>query len=226
MSDVDGTLLGDDEAWRELLAELARHPEVVLVPNSSRPLRSLARTWNELSVGSAFPHQVGGLGTEVAIAHADTGWSSRFAGFGREPVDRLMAKLGHPANGEEFQTPLKASYTVPAQSWPAVRKAVQAIVPAQVRTSGDRDFDVIPQGAGKEAPLRFLAEELSVDYSHIVTAGDAMNDLELVGAASQAIVVGNADSDLVAATAGHAYHSKARYAAGVRDGLYTLGILS
>jgi hydroxymethylpyrimidine pyrophosphatase-like HAD family hydrolase len=224
VSDVDGTLLGDDHELAELLSALVDRIDVVLIPNSSRPIRSLWDSWRRVGI-DPFPAQVGALGTEVELDGSATDWSQRFAEFDRRPIDRKLTGLGFHTNGAEFQSALKASYSIPRDRWEEATAAIDQIVPALVVTSGEADFDVIPIGAGKPAPLGYLREHFGVSPERMVAAGDSMNDLSMLLAVTNRIVVGNAEPALFDATAGRAFHSRREFAAGLRDGLGGLGVL-
>ena len=225
VADVDGTLLGDADGWSGLEAVLSENPHIYMVPNSSRPLASLNSSWVQLDAGFQFPAQVGALGTEVSIGGQDVGWSDRFAGFDRAPVDRTMGSLGYKTNGDEFQTLLKASFEVPRQDWGWVTAALQRHMQLGIVTSGDSDFDVIPSEAGKSAPMSFLADHFEVAPDHIVAAGDSMNDLTMLAAAAHQIVVANAEAALIRAVTGSAFLSTHSYARGVAEGLDAFGLL-
>ncbi len=224
VADVDGTLLGDDHEFFCPLGACAT-AGILVVPNSSRPLTSLQRSFAQLGV-EGFVAQVGALGTELDIAGALTAWSERFGDFDRSRIDQLMGSLGYPINGSEFQTPLKASYSVPREEWERVRMVLSAEPAVEVITSGRDDLDVIPAGAGKHAPLSHLGTVLQIPPHRIVAAGDTMNDLSMLVAVSHRIVVGNAEPDLARALAGRAVFSTRNFAAGIREGLDQLGVLS
>jgi sucrose-phosphate synthase len=225
VTDVDGTLLGDSRECVRLLEALAGRPDLVLVPNSSRPLASLSRSWQELDL-EYLPAQVGALGTEVEVEGTLTDWAERFDGFDRYAIDLVLAGMGYNTNGEEFQTIHKASYAIPRSHWPEAIDAVRSVAGgAQVITSGEVDFDVIPAGAGKQAPLRFLAETFHIPAERMVAAGDSMIDYGLLMDVEHRIVVANAEPDLVRATGSDAIHTRRSFAAGLREGLETLGIL-
>jgi hydroxymethylpyrimidine pyrophosphatase-like HAD family hydrolase len=226
VADVDGTLLGDVDGWSGLEAVLRENPHIYMVPNSSRPLVSLNSSWEQLNVGFPFPAQVGALGTEVTIAGQDVGWSDRFAGFDRATVDRTMGSMGYKTNGDEFQTPLKASFEVPRPDWEWVTAALQRQMQVGIVTSGASDFDVIPTEAGKAAPISYLADHFEIARDHIVAAGDSMNDLTMLAAAAQGIVVANAEPALIRAATGSAFLSTHLYARGVAEGLDALGLLA
>lgn len=224
VTDVDGTLLGSYGDFADLHSCLALWQEVVLVPNSSRPIASLLRSWRQARI-DPFPTQVGALGTEVEVNGKRTGWSKRFAAFDRSPFDAVLTGMGFQTNGDEFQTALKASYTVPRERWVDAIAAVSEVAPVQVVTSGEHDFDMIPIEAGKAAPLPFLAEELEVAPERVVAAGNSMNDLTMLMAAAKRIVVGNADQALIDAIGGRAYYSRGHFAAGVKEGIRALGVV-
>ena len=226
VADVDGTLLGDEDAWSGLQAVLAANPHIVVVPNSSRPLASLHRSWEALDGSFRFSAQVGALGTEVSIGGEDVGWSDRFRRFDRSPVDRAMASMGYETNGDEFQTPLKASFAVPREQWEWVEASLKRDMRVEVVTSGTSDFDVIPEQAGKAAPIGYLADHFAISSDHIVAVGDSMNDLEMLAAAPHRIVVANAESALIRSTRGAAFHSTRNHARGVAEGLQALGLLT
>lgn len=225
VADVDGTLLGDTEGWSGLVAVLSSNPHIVLVPNSSRPLASLDFSWELLEVGFPFPAQIGALGTEVTIGGRDAGWSRRFADFDRAPVDRAMTSMGYKTNGDEFQTPLKASFEVPSQDWGLVTATLRRHMPVGIVTSGDADFDVIPRQAGKAAPMGFIADHFGIAPKHVVAAGDSMNDHAMLAAAEYGIVVANAEPALIRATRGAAFLSNHSHARGVAEGLTEFGLL-
>jgi hydroxymethylpyrimidine pyrophosphatase-like HAD family hydrolase len=224
VTDVDGTLIGDDDGWLRLGESLAVHPEVLLIPNSSRPLASLKKSWARQSRPIPFRAQVGALGTEVSVGGDDVGWSHRFSSFDRTPIDRLMTNMGFQTNGDEFQTPLKASYAVPKDRWGRVAELLQVCPPLKVVTSGVSDFDAIPVGAGKHAPIQFLADRFRVDPSRVVAVGDSTNDLDMLLSAQYRIVVGNADPALIDAIGGRSFVSHGTHANGVLEGLQALGL--
>jgi hydroxymethylpyrimidine pyrophosphatase-like HAD family hydrolase len=229
VTDVDGTLTGDGDALGVLVEAVAAAGSVRLVLDSSRPVRSVAGTLARLPVAVRPDAVVGALGTEIEIDGASQeGWRTRFDGWDRRPVDRVMAELGWPAHRDEFQTPLKASFSVPpAARGEAERRVVAAGVDARFIYGDADDFDVIPSSAGKEAPLGWLSERLGVHPANTVAAGDGSNDIGLLRAAPHAVLVGNATDVLRTAVAGSgAYQARACHAGGVLEGLRALRVLA
>jgi len=225
-ADVDGTLIGDDRGWSNLGAALNANPNILMIPNSSRPLTSLQESWDRLQPQIRFPAQVGALGTEVSVGGKDVGWSGQFGPFDRDPIDRAMATMGYRTNGDEYQTSLKASYSVPQVQWASATSTLNRPTSIQIVTSGDSDFDVIPKGAGKAAPISFLADHFQVERSRIVGAGDSMNDLSMLRSTRHRIVVANADEALRESTKESAFQSASSHADGVIEGLRALGAMA
>jgi hydroxymethylpyrimidine pyrophosphatase-like HAD family hydrolase len=224
VTDVDGTLTGDQITLADLLDALTGRVSVIL--NSSRPVDSVRRTL----VG--FPGRwmpdgiIGGLGTEMELGgDPDRMWNRRWAGWDRRPVDAVMRRLGFEPHGAEYQTAAKASFAVPVAARDTARRALdEAGVEASVLVSGESDFDVVPPGAGKGPAARHAAARLGFDEDRVATAGDAVIDADLLGF-GHGILVGNADAEAVAAVGGDVFRAQAPHAAGVAEGLRAVGAL-
>ncbi|MGI8823683.1 MAG: HAD-IIB family hydrolase [Acidimicrobiia bacterium] len=228
ISDVDDTLTGDDRALRTLIEALADAGTVRLALNSSRPIASVAKTIAQLTVTVEPDAMVGALGTEIEVEGMPRHrWQERFAGWDRHPIDQVMARLGWPGHADELQTPFKASFAVPEEAWTEAERRIGATgVAARFVRSAPDDFDVIPVTAGKEAPIRYLAEQLGIDPGAVVAAGDGANDATLLLAAPRAIAVANATPQLRHAIGGgRVYVAAAPHAAGILEGLLATGIL-
>lgn len=200
VTDVDDTLIGDDDALRELLPAL-RASRIPIALNSSRPTASVRRTLDEhWPEGCAPPEAVvTALGTEIDYASGglDRGWQAGFAGWPHDEVRRVLSDLGFPPHAEEFQTPFKASFAVPAAEVARAEAALDAAgIARRTIHSGDSDFDVIPPNAGKAAAMLRVADCLDVATDHVIVAGDSGNDLVMFEHASRGIVVGNARPEL------------------------------
>lgn len=231
VSDIDDTLTGDPPALRALLAAVAAAPgRLVLALNSSRPSASVDRTLAEdFPPGFRPAAVITAMGTEIRIDGAPVpGWAERFAGWPRTRIAALVADLGFTAHATEFQTPAKASFSVPGQQ--AQARVLRALsdegLPVRAIASGDSDFDLLPPGAGKDAATLFLAQSLGIPAQRVVAAGDSANDAAMFKVAGRAIAVGNARDELLARLPRETgYHARAHRAAGVLEGLQALGIL-
>ncbi|HAT30762.1 MAG TPA: glucosylglycerol-phosphate synthase [Janthinobacterium sp.] len=109
---------------------------------------------------------------------------------------------------------------------PALRAAVDALG-CDLLFSAGRYLDVLPRGVGKGAALRLLAAAEGFDMDAIVTAGDTLNDLSMLGAGFRGIVVGGAEPALIEKlrkTAG-VYIASAEGCGGILEGLARHGAL-
>lgn len=249
ISDVDDTLTGDDAALRELADALAAHaPRVTVALNSSRPWASVARTVDDVFPENfPFAATITAMGTQVRLGNPDgrdgdddPAWegllfpgNSYFADWPRERIVETITALGHTPHTDEYQTPFKASFAVPADAQPAVLAALDdAKLPVRVIASGTDDFDVLAPGGGKDHATRYLHQALEQKSDlppgglNLVVAGDSANDLAMFKIAPRAIAVGNARAELLdAMPRDTSYHAKANHAAGVLEGLRHFGAL-
>jgi HAD superfamily hydrolase (TIGR01484 family) len=227
VTDVDDTLLGDDAAFRALVATLDASPGIAVVLNSSRPLVSLHRTLTGLDTDWRPAGIIGALGTEIELpGHGTAEWDRRFRSFDRRPIDEAMKALGCEPHGAEFQTPRKASFAVPQEMRPRARHRIgETGVPVTIIESGDSNFDVIPEGAGKAAALRWVAGELAIPMDRTIAAGDSRNDRDMLLVAARGIVVGNASPRLRSLVdTSSIYFAEHGYAAGILEGLRHFGV--
>lgn len=233
ISDVDDTLTGDDAAlgrWAEAVAE--RRPRLTVALNSSRPATSVDAT-----VAAVFPDSfkhdaiITAMGTQIRVGGQWVdAWTQRFTGWPRQAIAAVVAGLGHPAHDEEYQTPHKASFAVPAGA--AQDEVIAALkqrdLPCRIIASGSDDMDILPPGGGKDHATLFLAKHLGVDPKRrLVVAGDSANDLAMFKVSSRAVAVGNARRELLDAMPPEtSYHAQADHAAGVLEGLEHYGVWS
>lgn len=231
VSDIDDTLTGDRDALLELLEMLkGAEARLYFVLNSSRPAASVEETLRSYFPSDFVPDGlITGLGTEMHVDGAFlSDWSDRFLNWPRQDIVELILGLGHAPHPAAFQTPGKASFSVPDRA--AVDLVLQVLadkaLPFQAIYSGESDLDIIAPGAGKDAAMRFLAGHFGIASGRLVAAGDSGNDLAMFEAADRAIAVGNARGELRAASPRpKTYFANAHHAAGVLEGLRALGIL-
>ena len=223
VTDVDDTLLGDDEAYESFVRVVEASPSLRVVLNSSRPVASVRRTLDSLSAPIKPDAIIGAMGTQVwhdgALQQA---WTTRFEPWSREPVDQVMSKLGFKPHDDEFQTPLKASFAVPGPE--AQRAAADALhatgQPMKIVASGKSDFDVLPPSADKGDATLFACELLHIATDRLIVAGDSGNDIAMFKVARKGIVVGNARDELrEAVDASTVFFARRAQAGGLLEGL-------
>jgi sucrose-6F-phosphate phosphohydrolase len=229
VSDLDETLTGDGPALQRLVEAVAGTPELAVAINSSRPLVSVDQTLAGFPPGWRPDALIGAMGTEIRLAGAPLrAWQARFEGWDRGAIDRAMEQVpGVEPHAADLQTPFKASFAVPPDRQQQATEAVRATgLAVQIVVSGESDFDVLPEAAGKEAATAYLTRQLGLDpASGLIVAGDSGNDLAMFRASAKGIVVANARNELRQAVSPEqtSFASQPR-AAGVLEGLSAWGV--
>ena len=226
VSDIDGTLVGDDGALARFAAWRVRHrDDHRLVYATGRHLPSVER----LIATSELPEPdavVSAVGTEVHDGNGRSwpGWRERLVPWDAEAVRHALR--GHAAlrlQEDEAQTPVKVSFDA-GRLDPDALGAIEATLdaaalPAIVVYSQDRFLDVLPAMAGKGQAARFLADEWGVAPHDVLAFGDSGNDIELFRCGFRGTLVGNALPELRDAVGDDVYHSPHPFADGVLDGI-------
>ncbi len=226
VSDLDGTLLGDDGA-------LARFRDWLAAERADwRVVYATGRTFDSVAalVGSGhLPRPdaiVASVGTEIHRGDGGDwpGWPSWDPGWPVDAVRALLAgRAGIRPQVAANQTAWKASYHAPDMTTAAVDgvrgELAAAGIAATVVYSSGQDLDVLPPGAGKAAAARFLARHWSIDDADVIAAGDTGNDLDLLTSGFHGIVVANAQPELRRLRDPRVFHAERPFAAGVLEGI-------
>lgn len=143
----------------------------------------------------------------------------------------------------EKQAEFKVSFYVEGDFTEELRLTVSALldnvgrtrlVPSHDPVTGRGLLDVLPETVGKGTAVDHIVERLGVGTGETVYAGDSGNDRDALLSGMRAIVVGNAPQELIwdlQATAGslgfahRIYFARAKFAAGVTEGLRHFGAL-
>lgn len=231
ISDIDGTLTGDEAALARLMALLeaqrerlgfgvasGRSPELV-----REAIASFGLLEPEVIIASVGSEMLGPNGlAEAYRRHIGAEWD-------RDAVVAALADLdGMTPQGPEGQRPHKVSFVAPAEVVPEARARLAAAgVKARLIHSHGRYLDVLPARASKGEAVRFACAHLGVPLSRVVVAGDSGNDAEMLLCGANAVVVGNHDPELEPVLArGGVYLARAHHAAGVLEGLEHFGALA
>lgn len=228
VTDLDGTLLGDDAALDAFAAWHRTHrASVRLVYASGRFCESIIQSIER----TALPDPdalIGGVGTEI-LAFPSGGpvvglEPTPSAGFDSEHVRAKMAELsGARLQPAEFQSSLKVSFFLDHASEKTLANLENRLraggLAVDIIYSSGRDLDVVPAGVNKGTAAKRLADLWGYAADQVMVSGDSANDLALFEQGFRGIVVAGAHAELKALTAESVYHARQAFAAGVLEGI-------
>lgn len=242
VTDLDNTLVGDDQALDVLNRRLSQHRQAygtVIVYSTGRSQTSYLglKAEKHLLEPDAL---ITSVGTEIyrdGGEAADSAWSAKLAqGWDR---DLVIAAGAHFADlvpqPESEQRPFKVSYFLTQEASVEVLPQLEALLrernlDVRLIYSSSKDLDVLPRHGNKGEAMVFLRQSLGMAATQTVVCGDSGNDQALFSAgAERGIVVGNAKPELLkwyyANPASNHYLAQAQCAGGILEGLNHFGFL-
>lgn len=242
VTDLDNTLVGDDQALDQLNQCLMQHRRdygTLLVYSTGRSRQSYAQlqaTHNLLEPDALIV----AVGTEIyrnGSSNPDSDWANKLCqGWDR---GQIMATAAHFSDlmlqPESEQRPFKVSFFLTEEAAieviPRLEAALQQRgIEIQLVYSSGRDLDILPRCGDKGQAMTFLRQSLAIAAERTVVCGDSGNDRALFTAGTErGIIVGNAQPELLswhhAHPSPHRYLAKAHCAAGILEGLHYFGML-
>jgi sucrose-phosphate synthase len=232
--DIDDTLTGDDRSMRQLTDLINDRDDILFGIATGRNLQS-ARAFIEenrlpdpslliTSVGTRIDYNFG------RVSH-DLHWD-RHIQFRWQPheIRNLLSQIDWLEPQEpETQSHDKISYYLDRPQ-PSAARAIKTLLrksslQARVVVSRNRCVDVLPVRASKGHALRYVSWRFGIDMSHVLTAGDSGNDIDMLRGLSRGIVVGNYSKEVsVLRKSKDVYFSAQANAAGILDGLKHYGV--
>lgn len=227
ISDLDGTLLGDEEAldrfahWHQ-----ANRRHLSLVYASGRFFDSVVGLIGSTSLPEPDA-VIGGVGTEIhryADRRRVSGWPRCLDRWDPQGIQTVLAEFRKlEPQPTEFQRKFKLSYYAHELDTAFLvelrRRLVMSGHGVEIIYSSSRDLDVLPAGISKGSAAAFLASQWHLGPWQVIVSGDTGNDASMFMHGFRGIVVGNAQPELKAIRSPDIYHSKQAYAAGVLDGM-------
>jgi len=226
VTDLDGTLVGDDgalERFRGWRAGPGGGYRLVYASGRRGP------SVEALVAAAALPAPdaiVSGVGTEVldAAGRPWPGWPGRLDGWDAERIRTALRPfrwlVAQPA---ATQSPLKVSYDARGltdSDRAVIRRALaDAGLAATLVYSGGLHLDLLPEGTGKGHAAAFLARAWGVAPGDVLAFGDSGNDAELLTAGFRGTLVANALPELREAVGDDVYRSPLPFADGILDGV-------
>ncbi len=227
-TDLDGTLIGDDDSMYTLL-RLIRERDFCLVFSTGRHLPSILAFIEEKGIQKpdACALQVG---TEIYLNSKEEfilndRWSQIISqDWERDKLLRLLTDIkGLVRQEEQWQTEFKISYYLRENQDEVLaginRRMQEAQLKARVVYSASQFLDFLPPKSGKAEALKYIAASFDLRAENIIVSGDSGNDLDMFQVGFKGIIVGNAHTELKNFENEHAYHAVAQYSAGIMEGL-------
>ncbi len=244
VTDLDNTLVGDDNALKELNQQLSQHRQeygtkIVYATGRSRQIYHELKTQKQLLDPDAL---IAAVGTEIYDDDGqntpDSAWSEQLSqGWDR---DLIVATAAHYSDlvpqPDSEQRPFKVSYFLTEEAAVEVLPRLDSLLAergldVKLIYSGSKDLDILPRKADKGLAVQFLQQKWGMDGTKTVVCGDSGNDIALfsVGEA-RGIIVGNARPELRKwydeNPADYRYMAQARCAGGILEGLQYFKFLS
>lgn len=243
VTDLDHTLVGDDNALQLLNQKLSQHRQdygtkIVYATGRSRISYLRLKARKQLLEPDAL---IASVGTEIYHNDGndvpDVAWSDKLSpGWDRELAVAIAgeyADLVPQAHSE--QRPFKISYLVTevaaAEVLPRLKLQLSDRgLDVNLIYSGGKDLDILPRNANKGLAVQFLQQKWGVEKTQTVACGDSGNDIALFSVGeSRGIIVGNARPELVQwykeNPADYRYLARASCAGGILEGLGYFGFL-
>ncbi|MBX3177466.1 MAG: HAD-IIB family hydrolase [Candidatus Hydrogenedentes bacterium] len=239
LTDIDNTLLGDDESMQRLLALLKDHRGRIGFGVASGRYKDMVLDVLEEHGIDELDVIISSVGAEIYYGRdlvPDKGWASHLRSKWRpDRVRDALDKLPFLTiqTDENTQREFKVSYDLdkdtPAdEALPRIHDALgRCGVPHTVIFSHGVYVDVLPLRASKGKAVRYLSNKWNIPIERIATAGDSGNDADMLKGRTSGIAVGNYAEELepLRRDTSRIYFAKAEYAAGIIEGLRHYGLL-
>lgn len=242
VSDLDNTLVGDDQALAELNHKLSQHRQeygtkIVYATGRSPVLYRKLQQEKQLLQPDAL---IASVGTEIYLNGSedpDSTWSEKLShGWNR---DLILATTAHFADlvlqPESEQRPFKVSFFLTQALAEQIIPQLQSLLQQQgleikLIYSTGQDLDILPLHSDKGLAVQFLRSSWGVAQEQTVVCGDSGNDIALFAVGeSRGIIVGNASYELLqwhnANPADYRYLAQSACAGGILEGLKHFGFL-
>jgi len=227
ITDIDDTLIGDDDAVARLMEYLNENKEKVSFGVATgRHLSSACEALKENNVPDP-DIVITSVGTEIYYGPdllPDKSWHTHIsAKWNREKIKEVLDSLEFLSPQEDWaQRDFKLSYYL-ENTDDRLAKVHKVLTEHRLRYnliySRNMFLDVLPYRASKGKAIRYLSYKWNVPLSRILVAGDSDNDEDMLRGDMLGVIVGNHDPEMEKLRGlKHVYFSEKNYAAGILDG--------
>ena len=237
VSDIDHTLLGDDNELIEFTALLKNlHTKIGFAVATGRTVKSAFDVLKENNV--PLPDVIiSSVGSEIYYNYKgeliySNGWDSHISYMWKR--DRIVELLKGfdflKYQEEETQRKFKVSYYMEEndENLEKIReKLIKNKIKFNIIFSHGQFLDILPYRASKGKAIRYLSYRWNIPYENILVAGDSGNDEEMLKGELLGVVVANYSHELDSLRGSkRIYFAKRSYAGGIMDGIEYYNFLS
>ncbi len=230
VSDIDYTLIGDDESLNEFNSIIEKkHPKVGFAVATGRVVESTIEILKKKNV--VLPEiLITSVGSEIYYNHKDQliyskGWDAHISHqWQRDKIVQLLARFDFLKYQEiKNQRKFKISYYT-YNNKKNIEKVSQLLIKNKIKCnlifSHGQYLDILPYRASKGRAIRYLAYRWNIPFENILVAGDSGNDMEMLKGDLLGVVVANYSPELETLKgANRVYFSQQEYAAGIIEGI-------
>lgn len=220
ISDLDDTLIGNDESLRKLNHFISSVREkFFLVYSSGRFKESILEVVEEYRL--LQPDAIiSNVGTEIYYSpywDEDKSWEKLIGkDWQKEEILSLLKKF--PVESQPYDKKFTASYYVEDES--VVKEIRKNLKNFKVQIIHTKSYllDIIPEKAGKGNAARYLKKKKALST---ICSGDSENDIDMLTKCDFSILVGNAEERIKKQLLKYdkIYQATSEYASGVIEGL-------
>jgi len=234
ITDIDNTLVGDNDSMYRLLELLARYRDRIawgVATGRSLELTIEAMTEYDIPVPDIL---ICSVGTEIYYGpdlRMDKGWQKHISHKWRpEQIKSTLLGLDFLTSQEaEGQRAYKISYYMedkPGYLAEIHRRLEEQKLRCQVIYSHGQFLDILPKRASKGKAIRYLNYKYEFPSTKVMVAGDSGNDEDMIRGNTNGLVVGNHSEELEKLRGRpRVYFSGKTHAAGIIEGLVHYGFI-
>ncbi|MEX0779910.1 MAG: HAD-IIB family hydrolase [Balneolales bacterium] len=231
ITDIDDTLVGDDEAMDSFFKTVSNDSKnVTFGVATGRSLELVKNIFSEKKV--PVPHIIiSSVGTEIFYGsnydnlQQDDGWSAHISyQWKPEQIKEALAELDFlTQQKEDGERRFKLSYNMePNEDHVALvhQKLAEKKLRYNLIYSHSAYLDILPQRASKGKAIDYLSRKWHISPKNILVAGDSGNDYEMLTGKRLSVVVGNHSQELNKLEGNpRVYFANSDYAAGILEGI-------
>lgn len=234
ITDIDNTLVGDNDSLYQLLDLLDAHrSELAWGVATGRSLELTLEAMTEYNI--PMPDiLICSVGTEMYYGpdlRMDKGWQQHISHMWKpETIKEVLADLDFLVFQEaEGQRGHKISYYLENKG-DRLERIQQALDEQKLRCaviySHNQFLDILPYRASKGKAVNYLQYKYEFLPRYVMVAGDSGNDADMLEGNSRGLIVGNHSEELAYLKgAPRVYFSQGEYAAGIIEGLQHYGFI-